>query len=222
MFTRFVAFLIVLASFPLIQGATPSQPALPTVPVTARVADEPPPLEQYDIPMVTATRAEPLPSVIAVREEPQPDPEPIAADAPLAPAERAAPAAPPSVRRSWISAPAVGLEIPVICCYSDRSGSVIPAQGVATIDTRAGANNLYLLGHNPGVFSPLLGLGPGALVRYWDNAGRAHDFIVQSRTSVGRTDVSPLLASYGSLTLTLQTCLTGTTSTVWVFRATAR
>jgi hypothetical protein len=215
MFTRIVAFLVVLASFPLIQGAAPGHPEPPILPVTVRVADEPPALEQYDIPMVIATRAEPLASVIAVREEPQPDPEPIAA----APA---APAAPPSVRRSWISAPAAGLEVPVICCYSDMSGTIIPAHGVATIDSRAGANNLYLLGHNPGVFSPLLGLGPGALVRYWDNAGRARDFIIQSKTSVGRTDASPLVASYPSLTLTLQTCLTGTTSTVWVFRATAR
>jgi sortase (surface protein transpeptidase) len=216
MLTRIAVFVVVLASFPLIQGAPPSQPTPPTVPETARVADEPPPLEQYDIPMVTAIRAEPPAAVIALREEPQPDPEPVAAAAP------AAPAALPSVRRSWISAPAVGLEVPVICCYSDRSGSVIPAHGVATIDTRAGANNLYLLGHNPGVFTPLLGLGPGALVRYWDNAGRASEFIIQSKVSVGRTDVSPLIASYSSVTLTLQTCLTGTTSTVWVLRATAR
>jgi sortase (surface protein transpeptidase) len=209
MFTRIAVFLVVLGSFPLVLGTPASHPAPQTVPGAARAADEPPALEQHDISMVTATRAEPPPAVIALREEPQRDPEPIAVAA-------------PSARRSWISAPAVSLEVPVICCYNDLNGRVIPAHGVATIDTRAGANNLYLLGHNPGVFTPLLGLGPGALVRYWDNAGRGHDFIIQSRISVDRNDVSPLVASYASLTLTLQTCLTNTTSTVWVFRATAR
>jgi hypothetical protein len=208
MFTRIVVFLVVLGSFPLVLGTPPSHPAPQTVPGAARAADDPPALESSDLATI-ATRVEPLPAVIALREEPQPDPEPIVVAAPRA-------------RRSWISAPAVGLEVPVICCYSDLSGRVIPAHGVATIDTRAGANNLYLLGHNPGVFTPLLGLGPGALVRYWDNAGQGHDFIIRSKISVDRNDVSPLVASYASLTLTLQTCLTNTTSTVWVFRATAR
>jgi sortase (surface protein transpeptidase) len=102
------------------------------------------------------------------------------------------------------------------------TGAVAPAHGVATVDARAGANNFYLLGHNPGVFAPLLGVGPGGWVRYWDGQGTPHDFQVQARYQVSRTDVSPLVASYGSPTLTLQTCLTGTTGTVWVWRAAAR
>ncbi len=220
MAARVLACVLSLAALPLLLGpaAAPRPKAVPTAPVDV-VAEETAGLQA--LPPEASARAS---AVIAVREEPLPPPEDPAPPArAIAAAPPAAPRAPvPTVRRSWLSVPAVGLELPVICCYRDWSGQVIPAHGVVTIDARAGANNLYLLGHNPGVFSSLLGAGPGTAVRYWDDGGGLREFIVQARYRVPRTDPSPLTASYGALTLTLQTCLTGTTSTVWVWRAASR
>ncbi len=214
---RLLYLLLLLGTLPLFVGPLPS-PRVP--PASVLGADRP--MEDgaatlvEDATQSTASQTDRRAAVIAVREEPvQPESAPEGA-APANPSLLSAP------RRSWLSVPAVGLEVPVRCCYRDMTGQAIPAHGVATIDARAGANNLYLLGHNPGIFGPLLGLAPGALVRYWDGEGTPRDFVVQTRYSTARTDVSPLVASYGTLTLTLQTCLTGTASTVWVWRAAGR
>ncbi len=216
MMARVLALVVCIGTLPLLLGGAPrpllSPAAAPAAIAPSAVpASEPSPVEGAAA--VASSHGPPATAAIAVRVEPEPP----------APALEATPAAGrPIVRRSWLSVPAVGLELPVICCYTDMTGTVIPAHGVATVDARAGANNFYLLGHNPGVFSPLMSVGPGSWVRYWDGQGLTHDFQVQARYQVSRTDVSPLVASYGSATLTLQTCLTGTTSTVWVWRAAAR
>jgi len=237
MAARVPALILSLIALPMVLGPVPASPpvAVPSAAAdaveeetaeTAETADpqaHPGALALREATALLEALARP-PAVIAIREEPPPPPEDDASSLPpvagaWSPASRAAV---PVVRRSWLSIPAVGLELPVVCCYRDWAGRAIPAHGVVTFDARAGANNIYLLGHNPGVFSPLLGVGPGTVVRYWDDRGTLREFLVQARYNVSRTDASPLLASYGAPTLTLQTCLTGTTSTVWVWRASSR
>ena len=57
--------------------------------------------------------------------------------------------------------------------YSDCTGRSPLARMEAAIDTCYAAP-AYFLGHNLGVFSPLMHMGVGSLITYYDGAGQAH------------------------------------------------
>jgi sortase (surface protein transpeptidase) len=143
-----------------------------------------------------------------------------AAAAPVANApQRVAPAPAPApvARANTIVIPRLGLSQPV-GWYRDCMGRApVPRWGTWRWSC-AGVNNIYVMAHNPGVFTPILGLRPGDIVQYGDASGRIHTYRVSSTTIVSNTQMWPLGATPSS-TLTLQTCWTWDGSRDFIVRA---
>ena len=143
--------------------------------------------------------------------------------APAAPAVQAAPpahravAAPPVVRANTIVIPRLGLVQPV-GWYTDCSGGAVVARWGAWRWSCAGGNNIYVMAHNPGTFTPILGLRAGDIVEYGDPSGRVHTYRVSYTTIVSNTQMWPLAATSAS-SLTLQTCWTWDGSRDFIVRA---
>jgi hypothetical protein len=125
--------------------------------------------------------------------------------------------APPVVRANTIVIPRLGLSQPV-GWYSDCMGHAPVPRWGAWRWSCAGANNIYVMAHNPGVFTPILGLRAGDIVKYGDPSGRIHTYRVSSTTIVSNTQMWPL-GSTPSSTLTLQTCWTWDGSRDFIVRA---
>src|SRR5260370_32476149 len=102
--------------------------------------------------------------------------------APLSSAvQQAAPAPQPApalvVRANTIVIPRLGLSQPV-GGYSDCLGRApVPRWGTWRWSCAA-ANNIYVMAHNPGVFTPILGLRAGDIIRYGDAFGPVHSYRV--------------------------------------------
>ena len=148
-------------------------------------------------------------------------PVPVAA-APVANAVQAvapppAPAPAPVVRANSIVIPRLGLSQPV-GWYSDCLGRAPVPRWGAWRWSCAGTNNIYVMAHNPGVFTPILGLRAGDIVKYGDSSGRIHTYRVSSTTIVSNTQMWPLGATPSS-SLTLQTCWTWDGSRDFIVRA---
>ena len=133
-----------------------------------------------------------------------------------APAVRPAPAA-PVVRANTIVIPRLGLSLPV-GWYSDCLGRAPVPHWGAWRWSCAGANNTYIMAHNPGTFTPILGLHAGDIVQYGDPSGRVHTYRVSYTTIVSNTQLWPLGAT-SSPALTLQTCWTWDGSRDFIVRA---
>jgi Sortase domain len=160
---------------------------------------------------VLAAAATPVPLVAA----------PLAsAVRPVAPAPWSAPAhapAAPVVRANTIVIPRLGLSQPV-GWYSDCLGRApVPRWGTWRWSC-AGPNNIYVMAHNPGVFTPILALRAGDIVRYGDPSGRVHTYRVSSTTIVSNTQMWPLGGTATS-SLTLQTCWTWDGTRDFIVRA---
>jgi sortase (surface protein transpeptidase) len=141
-----------------------------------------------------------------------------AAPAMQAPASAARPvAAPPVVRANTIVIARLGLVQPV-GWYSDCSGRAAVPHWGAWRWSCAGSNNIYVMAHNPGTFTPILGLRAGDIVQYGDPSGRVHTYRVTYTTIVSNTQMWPLGATSGS-SLTLQTCWTWDGSRDFIVRA---
>ena len=108
---------------------------------------------------------------------------------PVAPPPAPAPA--PVVRANTIVIPRLGLSQPV-GWYSDCLGRAPVPRWGAWRWSCAGANNIYVMAHNPGVFTPILGLRAGDIVQYGDPSGRIHTYRVSSTTIVSNTQMWPL------------------------------
>jgi len=153
----------------------------------------------------------------------------LAASATAAPAAPAAPvvqaaspayrpvAAPPVVRANTIVIPRLGLIQPV-GWYTDCSGRAAVARWGAWRWSCAGGNNIYVMAHNPGAFTPILGLRAGDVVQYGDPSGRVRTYRVSYTTIVSNTQMWPLGATSAS-SLTLQTCWTWDGSRDFIVRA---
>jgi sortase family protein len=143
--------------------------------------------------------------------------------APLAnavqPVAPTAPHAPPALvaRANTIVIPRLGLTQPV-GWYSDCLGRAPVPRWGAWRWSCAGTNNIYVMAHNPGVFTPILGLRAGDIVLYGDPSGRVHTYRVSSTTIVANTQMWPLGATPSS-SLTLQTCWTWDGSRDFIVRA---
>src|SRR5216684_867159 len=113
--------------------------------------------------------------------------------------------------------PRLGLSQPV-GWYSDCMGRAPVPRWGAWRWSCAGVNNIYVMAHNPGVFTPILGLRAGDIVLYGDPSGRVHTYRVSSTTIVSNTQMWPLGATPSS-SLTLQTCWTWDGSRDFIVRA---
>jgi hypothetical protein len=196
-------------SFPLVVAHQVSPASVPTAAVSAtapdasdsiarqfRVVRPPLVIGQLAVPAVFEAVRPPAPVVVPVAVRP----------APPRPAPQAPPAPAPTV-----AVPANTLVIPRlgvrqhVSDYTDCTG----AAGVPHWDvwrwTCAGTNNVYVMAHNPGIFTPILGLQVGDIIQYGDPAGVVHTYKVVSTTIVSYTDTSPMNA-LSVPSITLQTC----------------
>jgi hypothetical protein len=123
----------------------------------------------------------------------------------------------PAVRANWIVIPRLGVSLPV-GWYGDCLGRVAVPHWGAWRWSCAGSNNTYIMAHNPGTFTPILGLRAGDVVRYGDPSGRVHTYRVSSTTIVSNTQMWPL-GSTAVSTLTLQTCWTWDGTRDFIVRA---
>src|SRR5437870_7171238 len=157
--------------------------------------------------VLAAAAASPMPLVAA----------PVAnAVQPVAPPPPQRPPA-PVARANTIVIPRLGLSQPV-GWYSDCLGRAPVPRWGAWRWSCAGVNNIYVMAHNPGVFTPILGLRAGDIVQYGDPSGRIHTYRVSSTTIVSNTQMWPLGATPSS-TLTLQTCWTWDGTRDFIVRA---
>lgn len=131
---------------------------------------------------------------------------------------QAAPAAPRlTVPANWLYIPRLGLSQPV-GWYSDCLGSApVPRWGTWRWSC-AGSNNTYIMAHNPGVFTPILGLRAGDLIEYGDPRGTVSVYRVTFTTIVANTELWPL-GGLNRPSLTLQTCWTWDGSRDLIVRA---
>jgi hypothetical protein len=134
---------------------------------------------------------------------------------PVAPPPQPAPAL--VARANTIVIPRLGLNQPV-GWYSDCLGRAPVPRWGAWRWSCSGVNNVYVMAHNPGVFTPILGLRAGDIVLYGDPSGRVHTYRVSSTTIVSNTQMWPLGATPSS-SLTLQTCWTWDGSRDFIVRA---
>jgi len=90
--------------------------------------------------------------------------------------------------------------------YSDCSGHTPVKADRAELDECV-AGRAYFLGHNPGVFTPLLALGVGSRITWFDGQGLAHRMIVVARRDTLWSSglARPVSAS---VVAQFQTCLT--------------
>jgi hypothetical protein len=89
--------------------------------------------------------------------------------------------------------------------YSDCRGTTEVSHAVAAIDTCIGGRS-YFVGHNPGVFTPLLAETIGSVVMWWDSNGNAHRLRIVARRDWMRDDGVPPMVS-GAVVAQFQTCL---------------
>lgn len=122
-----------------------------------------------------------------------------------------------AVRANSIVIPRLGVNLPV-GWYTDCMGRAAVPRWGAWRWSCAGANNTYIMAHNPGTFTPILGLRAGDLIEYGDPSGRVHTYRVQFTTIVYNTQLWPLGAT-AAPSLTLQTCWTWDGTRDFIVRA---
>jgi hypothetical protein len=196
-----------LMTFPLLMShpaAAAAQPPVRVAHASGLASSERPLLQQIGHQQQLALAAS---RVIAAVVSPSPVVSvPVAAaPVPAAPAPLARPA-PAAVHANNIVIPRLGLNQPV-GWYSDCLGrAAVPRWGTWRWSC-AGSNNIYVMAHNPGIFTPILGLHAGDIIEYGDPSGRVHTYRVSYTTIVSNTQLWPLGATAAS-SITLQTCWT--------------
>jgi len=113
------------------------------------------------------------------------------------------PPPPPPPRNMLISAD--GTLSTGVGVYSDCTGQAPVPRTTAAIDTCIGGVT-YFDGHNPGVFTPLMHMGPGAVITWYDNSAASHRLRIVSVRQWVRTDGPPPLAT-DSVVAQFQTCV---------------
>ena len=149
----------------------------------------------------------PAPAPAAAPTAPAPPAAPAPAPAPMArravPAHAAAPAPAPTFRSRLISAD--GSLNTGVGYYGDCSGSTPLTRGSAAIDGCIGGR-LFFVGHNPGVFTPLMHMGVGSIITWWDGGGNAHRLRIVAVRQWVHVGLPPLPVNGG--TVQFQTCIT--------------
>jgi hypothetical protein len=126
----------------------------------------------------------------------------VTAAAATLPAPAVVPTGPPNLLQS-----AEGSLDTSVTVYSDCSGATELTHAAAAIDTCVGGRT-YFVGHNAGVFTPLLTLGVGDVITWDDNSGAVHKLrIVAVRDNWLRANGVPPLAT-ANVIAQFQTCET--------------
>jgi hypothetical protein len=157
-------------------------------------------------PVVTPSATPGPPSPTAAPKPPPPPPPP--------PPPTRPPAPPRNLLRSADGRVDTGVGI-----YSDCSGRTALTRSAAAIDTCV-TGRTYFVGHNPGVFTPLLSESVGSLITWWDGAGNAHLLrIVAVRSWASANGVPPPVS--GAVVAQFQTCENLSGSQDWIYDAVA-
>lgn len=114
-----------------------------------------------------------------------------------------APSAPGSYRNRLISAD--GTLNTGVGYYGDCSGRTPLTHSMAAIDGCVGGRT-YFVGHNPGVFTPLMHFSVGALITWYDGSGTAHRLRIIAVRQWSHSAGAPTLIS--GATAEFQTCIT--------------
>jgi hypothetical protein len=116
-----------------------------------------------------------------------------------------APAAPPApLLRNMLISDSGGLRTGV-GVYSDCSGRTALTHAVAAIDTCV-AGPTYFVGHDPGVFTPLMSMSVGDVITWYDRNGAAHPMrIVSIRDGYASANGAPRPTQAG-VVAQFQTC----------------
>jgi hypothetical protein len=119
----------------------------------------------------------------------------------------APPAPPPSSpagRHDWLTS-ADGTLNTAVGAYTDCTGAAPVPQDMAAIDTCV-KGRTYFVGHNAGVFTPLMHMAAGSLITWYDRRGVAHVFrVVDVRDTAG---AQPMTAPQRGIVAQFQTCET--------------
>lgn len=177
------------------------------------------------------------PSRVAWTEAAPADAMPVPLGAPPVPAiaATAVPTAPRAVRRAravrttqaavqatrrsnWISAPDVNLGVRV-GHYTDCSGAAPLTRSEAQTYDCTPADLTVILGHNPGVFTPLVRARVGERVDYWDGSGADRAFSISEIHRVTKEESYPYVQDGSHTHLVLVTCAVPDGSIDWVILA---
>jgi hypothetical protein len=162
-------------------------------------------------PAPTATpTATPVPTAIpTLAPTPRPTARPTAPPPPPPP-----PAPPRNLLRSADGRLYTGVGV-----YGDCTGRTPLTHSEAAIDTCV-TGRTYFVGHNPGVFTPLLSESVGSVITWWDGAGHAHVMrVVAVRKWTAANGVPPPVS--GAVVAQFQTCANADGSVDWIYDATA-
>lgn len=153
-------------------------------------------------PLRAVPRMEPAGTRPALGSAPAPSTPAPSADAP--PAAPSAPPAPPPPdgRRSRLVSADGSLDI-AVGSYTDCSGAAPVPRDEADLDP-CFLGRLYFVGHNPGVFTPLMHLGSGAVITYYDQRGSAQRFRVTAWRVIERNQGALTLPA--GVSAQFQTC----------------
>lgn len=103
--------------------------------------------------------------------------------------------------------------------YGDCSGATPLTHAEAAIDTCI-TGRTYFVGHNPGVFTPLLSESVGSVITWWDGGGHAHLLrIVAVRSWNASNGVPPTVSA--AVVAQFQTCAVADGSRDWIYDAAA-
>lgn len=103
--------------------------------------------------------------------------------------------------------------------YTDCNGIADPSMVNVSRDWCMNENAIYLVAHNPGIFTPLLKAKVGDTVIYRDSYGHESTFKIQKIFLNSRTNAQFLYEDSSSLHLYLQTCAIPDGSVDWIYRA---
>ncbi|TMD09463.1 MAG: hypothetical protein E6J03_01650 [Chloroflexi bacterium] len=115
----------------------------------------------------------------------------------------AAAPAPPGGPVNWLTS-ADGTLHTAVGVYSDCTGAAPVPTDMAAVDTCV-RGRTYFVGHNQGVFTPLMHLGPGSLITWYDARGAVHRYrVVAVRDTAG--GAHPLTTTSHRVDAQFQTC----------------
>jgi hypothetical protein len=88
--------------------------------------------------------------------------------------------------------------------YSDCTGAAPVPVDIAAVDTCVHGRT-YFVGHNQGVFTPLMHMGPGSLITWYDARGAIHRYRVVAVRDTGG-GAHPLVTTSRRVDAQFQTC----------------
>jgi hypothetical protein len=130
---------------------------------------------------------------------------PVPAPPPPAATPRPLPPPPPAVLRNLLVS-ADGTLRTGVGVYTDCSGDTPLTRSESAIDTCI-PGPLYFVGHNVGVFTPLMHMGAGSVITYYDGSATAHRWrVVSVRAAWHSADGVPQ-PTEGDVVAQFQTCV---------------